>query len=69
MNGERHDEAEQRRRAVERARLRARVFGEVLPEATRDDRPPESAETGRADGGPDADEEWLRANVPPHHGS
>ena len=47
----------------ERARRRARVFGEVLPEATdrRDDgdRPEEQRDRG---------DDWLRANVPPHHG-
>jgi hypothetical protein len=53
------------RSAAERARRRARIFGEVLPEATRDD---------RADGpderpaGADGAEEWLRREVPPHHG-
>lgn len=49
-----------------RSRLRDRVFGDVLPETTTDDRAggpgaPESP----ADGGND---EWLRSNVPPHHG-
>lgn len=52
----------------ERARRRAVVFGDVLPEATRDDRASGEAERVRA-GGDDAQEEWLRANVPPHHGS
>lgn len=55
---------EDERRAAERARRRAEVFGEVLPEATQDDRPP-----GPTDEDGDADEEWLRANVPPHHGT
>ena len=49
----------------ERARRRARVFGEVLPEATdrRDESDPEEPDrqAGRGD-------DWLRANVPPHHG-
>ena len=49
----------------ERARRRARVFGEVLPEATdrRDVSDPEETdrEVRRGD-------DWLRANVPPHHG-
>jgi hypothetical protein len=46
--------------AGQRARRRAEVFGDVLPETTGDDRDP----------GPPADgtEEWLRRNVPPHHG-
>jgi hypothetical protein len=45
---------------VERQRRLTRVFGDVLPETTSDD---------RVDGerGPAADE-WLRRQVPPHHG-
>jgi hypothetical protein len=38
------------------------VFGEVLPETTADDRdPPRPPGDGSSD-------EWLRRNVPPHHG-
>ena len=59
---------EELRRRAERARRRAQVFGEILPEGTRDDRPPPEPETGPPGSEPDADEEWLRANVPPHHG-
>ncbi len=44
----------------ERARRRAEVFGDVLPETTRDERD-EVAE--RRDG-----DTWLREQVPPHHG-
>ena len=37
------------------------VFGDVLPEVTRD-------ETAAADDpSPSRDDEWLRANRPPHH--
>jgi hypothetical protein len=43
-----------------RRRLRDRVFGDVLPETTEDERGP-----GAHGGGND---EWLRSNVPPHHG-
>ena len=46
----------------ERARRRAEVFGDVLPESTSDDRDTGSSSAG---GGTD---EWLRSNVPPHHG-
>lgn len=48
-----------RRRAGDPARL-DRVFGEVLPATTRDER----------DDGPrsEHDDEWLRSQVPPHHG-
>jgi len=49
------DEAARRRR-------RAAVFGEVLPESTSDER----ADWG--DRGGTGSEEWLRAQVPPHHG-
>lgn len=48
--------------AAARRRRRERVFGEVLPESTSDDRDPGA---GRGEGG---HEEWLRRNVPPHHG-
>jgi hypothetical protein len=43
-----------------RKRKLAEVFGEVLPEQTKDD----VVEGGDAD----AAEEWLRRQVPPHHG-
>lgn len=45
---------------AERRRRRARVFGEVLPEETSDDRvEPDSGASS---------EDWLRRQVPPHHG-
>lgn len=52
--------------AVERARrrrLREQVFGEVLPDTTADEREPEPR-----GGGESGNDEWLRSNVPPHHG-
>lgn len=49
--------------AAARARRRARVFGDVLPESTGDDR-----DTGaREHAGADRSDEWLRGQVPPHH--
>ena len=48
----------------ERRKRLASVFGDVLPETTRDERDgdePSAAETKRTD-------EWLRSQVPPHHG-
>lgn len=58
----RPDEA--RERAARRRRL-AEVFGDDLPEQTRDDLPePEAGGHGEED----ASEEWLRRQVPPHHG-
>jgi len=44
----------------ERRRL-AEVFGDTMPEVTRD----ELDEPGRPEG--DRGEEWYRANRPPHH--
>ncbi len=51
---------------VERRRRMAAIFGDALPDRTRD----ECAE-GRADEQPRGgagDEDWLRGQVPPHHG-
>jgi hypothetical protein len=48
--------------AWERARRRAEVFGDVLPETTRDERDDPDARE-RRDG-----DTWLREQVPPHHG-
>lgn len=45
----------------QKARL-ARIFGDVLPETTSDERD----EPAPNDSGADA---WLKAQVPPHHGS
>jgi hypothetical protein len=51
------DESEwQRRRRLEE------VFGDVLPETTDDERDPETPSDG------EAQERWLRNQVPPHHG-
>jgi hypothetical protein len=48
--------------AEARKRRIAEVFGEVLPETTRDERDPdERDDTGDGDS-------WLRSQVPPHHG-
>ena len=48
------------RRRVAQERRRRQVFGDVLDEATLDDRPEDGA-SGQGD-------RWLRENVPPHHG-
>ena len=50
---------------VRRRRLAA-VFGEVLPESTTDDRETDGRDAGARSG--DAGEDWLKAQVPPHHG-
>ncbi|HEY0904704.1 MAG TPA: hypothetical protein VGE14_12525 [Marmoricola sp.] len=60
------DELTPRERAARRRRL-AEIFGDVLPEKTRDD---------ASDAGDRADrrtaekvqEDWLKSQVPPHHG-
>jgi len=50
--------------AAQRRRRLDRIFGESLPQQTRDDleEPRERAEEESAA------EEWLRRQVPPHHG-
>jgi hypothetical protein len=45
---------------VRRRRL-ARIFGDVLPETTRDERD----ERGER---PQSSDDWLKSQVPPHHG-
>ncbi|MEV0359221.1 hypothetical protein AB0H71_24515 [Nocardia sp. NPDC050697] len=47
-------------RAGDAARL-ARIFGDALPETTRDER----GDDERRD---DSGDSWLRSQVPPHHG-
>ncbi|RVW02945.1 hypothetical protein [Rhodococcus xishaensis] len=47
---------------IDRARLDA-VFGAILPEQTSDESSPDGVPV--SDGGQD---EWLRRQVPPHHG-
>ena len=50
----------------QRKRRLARVFGDELPEATRDDEDEPSATEGP--GGESAGDRWLKSQVPPHHG-
>ena len=51
-------------REAERKRRQAQVFGEVLPEGTRDER---AGAWGDREGG-GRDDDWFRNQVPPHHG-
>ncbi len=44
----------------DKRRRRAQIFGDLLPESTDDDRDVEEPAS--------RDDDWLRANVPPHHG-
>ena len=53
--------AEPAETAWERRRRLAAVFGDVLPEGTRDDRDDSGGDEARG-------EEWLRRQVPPRHG-
>ncbi|WP_204164666.1 hypothetical protein [Nocardioides daejeonensis] len=46
----------------QRRRRLARIFGDVLPDSTSDDRDPEDPRSSRDS------EEWLKRQVPPHHG-
>ncbi len=48
---------------TERLRRLAWVFGEVLPESTSDD-----LDAGERAPSRDSGEDWLRRQVPPHHG-
>jgi hypothetical protein len=49
-------EREARKRRLEE------VFGDVLPDQTRDDADESTSDSG------DAGEDWLKRQVPPHHG-
>lgn len=62
MSGRR---SEQEREAERRRRLAA-AFDGALPERTRDESPEGWAE--HPSGGGSGDDEWLRSQVPPHHG-
>ena len=53
------DAAALRAEAARRRRL-TEIFGDVLPSRTVDDRDPREED--------ERDDEWLRRQVPPHHG-
>jgi hypothetical protein len=59
------DDADRVETAAERRARLDRVFGDVLPETTSDERDPGVRRSDE----PDPGDEWLRAQVPPHHGS
>ncbi|MBB5914638.1 hypothetical protein BJY24_003505 [Nocardia transvalensis] len=48
------------RRESDAAKL-ARIFGETLPQTSSDERAPDGDR-------PSSSDEWLRSQVPPHHG-
>jgi hypothetical protein len=60
MKPEEHPEDRGEDPQARRRRL-AEVFGDVLPDQTSDD-------AGEPDSNPDDTDEWLRRQVPPHHG-
>jgi hypothetical protein len=62
VSGAGPESAEDDAAAARRSRLRQQVFGDVLPDTTADEREQGAGEPG------DRGDEWLRSNVPPHHG-
>ena len=60
------DDRTARERAERRRRL-AEIFGDVLPEQTSDDSGA-SADSAERRTDQQAQEDWLRSQVPPHHG-
>ncbi|OUS80547.1 hypothetical protein CA951_41890 [Rhodococcus sp. NCIMB 12038] len=53
------------RAPIDRARLE-RIFGDVYPDTTADERDP--GEASHYVDGRNESEEWIRRQVPPHHG-
>jgi hypothetical protein len=60
------DEPTARERAERRRRL-AEIFGDVLPEQTSDDSG-EAVDRAERRTAQQAQEDWLKSQVPPHHG-
>ena len=54
------------RKEADRRRRMAEIFGDVLPEQTSDDAESSEATDRRAE--EKAQEDWLKRQVPPHHG-
>lgn len=61
-----NDDRKQREQDAERRRRLAAAFGDALPEQTGDERP--DAWGDKAAQADDAGDDWLRSQVPPHHG-
>ncbi|AWK75765.1 hypothetical protein CBI38_23180 [Rhodococcus oxybenzonivorans] len=64
-DGEPTENAAPSRAPIDRARL-ARIFGDVFPDTTADERGPDDT-SSRDERGSESDE-WLRRQKPPHHG-
>lgn len=60
-------EREARESEAQRRRRLAEAFGDALPERTSDERPDGWGESPSSSGGT-RDDDWLRSQVPPHHG-
>jgi hypothetical protein len=54
--------------AWRRRRRLAEVFGDPLPDTTRDERDDDAREAAVEPAGESAGDRWLRDQVPPHHG-
>ncbi|CAM3443134.1 hypothetical protein NODU109028_17210 [Nocardioides dubius] len=65
MNDRTADSSPNAETAWQRRKRLAEIFGDSAPSSTKDDRDPE--ESRRSDAR--ASEEWLKRQVPPHHGS
>lgn len=61
---EKPEPSEQPEPEWQRKRRLDRIFGDVLPDTTSDEREPGSPPDGEDPPG----ERWLREQVPPHHG-
>lgn len=61
----RQADRQRQQETVERRRRMAAIFGDPLPERTRDE--VAEGDTDAVRGGPGHDD-WLRSQVPPHHG-
>jgi hypothetical protein len=55
------DESPTPAESAKRRRRLAEIFGDVLPEQTSDD-------AAEPETRPDGNDEWLKRQVPPHHG-
>lgn len=67
-----NEERARQQQEVDRRRRMAAIFGDALPDLTRDecaeargDVPPRGADAGDS---ADPGDAWLRSQVPPHHG-
>ena len=61
------EDRKQRELEAERRRRLAAAFGDALPERTSDERPDGWGDTPAPSEGA-GDDDWLRSQVPPHHG-